>query len=129
MKIQFTLILIAISLIKVSGQNSFEFTYKKYHSWCYSVFEKGNRYYAMGETAFDGTGIRAFITRITDESDTMYKEIIKQDTSTWFFFGIPIDNGDILLIGRMTNLINQEQRLYCCEMSENLEIVNEKFFR
>ena len=128
MKIQFTLILIAISLIKVSGQNSFEFTYKKYHSWCYSLFEMENRYYAMGETAFDGTGIRAFITRITDESDTTYKEIIKQDTSTWFFFGTPIDNGDILLVGRMTDLISQEQKLYCCEMTENLEIVNEKFY-
>ena len=128
MKVPLILLLIGFSLIRVLGQNSFEYTFDKYSSWCYSAFESGNYYYAMGITSWEGTGKHAFISRFTNGSDIETKEIAKQDTSSLFYFGIPKSNGNILLIGKIFNLQNQYQQLFSCEMTNNLEIVNETYY-
>ncbi len=129
MKIQFTLILIAISLIKVSGQNSFEYVLNSdYPCSSYSVLESDNYYYMLGSYYWEGMGNMAFIARFTNGTDMITKNITKQDTNSKFFFGTQNNDGNLLIIGRAETQQKKEQFLYCCLMNEDLDILDEKYY-
>ncbi len=122
MKNHISLLFIFITVLRVFSQNSFEYTFTKYPSCCYSAFESDNYEYVVGYKKSDSIGYNAFIMRFTDGNDLVIKEIIKQDTNTSFYFGINKENGVNLIVGK------KNEQLYICIMNEQLDILNEYYY-
>lgn len=98
---------------------------EKYDSG-YSLFESAEYYYMVGSGNSEHKLYGAVVCRFSNGEDLIEREISKQDTLCNLFFGTDVNNGNILLIGRID--VDEMHYLYTCVMSEDLEIVTERYF-
>ena len=130
-KQQFLLVVIIFLGINIIGQNSFEYIISSpNYEWGYSAFEGDEYYYVLGFIDSSDEALpKAVICRLSDENDLITYEISKEDTSSMFFFGTKITNGNLLIVGAVSDTNSSEhlRNLYICEMTTELEIISEKY--
>jgi hypothetical protein len=123
---------IIIQGLNVVCQNSFEYIISTpYDDFVFSTFQGDGYFYTLGLTGNSSeTLAKALIGRFSDENDLVTKEIIKEDTSSMFFFGTKNNYGNLLLAGGISDSSSPGhlETLYVCEMTTGLEVVKEKYY-
>ncbi len=101
MKQQFLLVVIFFLCLNVIGQSSYEYIISTpNYEWGYSAFEGDEYNYVLGFTdSSTETLPKAVICRFSNDNDLITKEIIKEDTSSMFFFGSKKLNSNLFLVG------------------------------
>ncbi len=114
-------------LPSIYSQESFSYvvgTNQRDFGW--SVFESENYYYSVNLRNSDNYYHGTSVLRFSNGEDLIEREIVKQDTLCRLFFGAALDNGNILCAGRIE--VENMQYLYTCVMTEDLIILDEKYF-
>lgn len=109
------------------AQESFSYVIgTKNYDYGWSLFESAEYYYMVGSGNSENKLYGAIVCRFSNGDDLIEREVSKQDTLCNLFFGTAIDNGNILLVGRID--VDEMHYLYTCIMSENLDIITERYF-
>ena len=109
------------------AQESFSYVIgTKNYDYGWSLFESAEYYYMAGVSNSENKQYGAFVCRFSNGEDLIEREVSKQDTLCNLFFGTDIENGNILLVGRID--VDGMHYLYTCIMTEGLDIITERYF-
>lgn len=118
-----------------SQQKSFEITYSSNQSeaFVYSFEDNSNNFISLGSRniQFGADSSNGLVIKFDNFGNLLKeKEVIKNDSSFVFFYGIQKSNQNYLLLGILSDSITPKDRnvTYVCEMTPELEIAWEKYY-